>query len=134
MDKRFFDSAKQDNSILAAVFSKPFTSYQHILDRYILLTSELAASKQAADQNDTQLQRKHIKQAVDLLTEVRYSAQSDVTDHLPYDIDRLYDHMQQRLLESYQLNTSDGVGEVIEIIAVLQTGLETVSKSFFDKL
>jgi len=111
----------------------PFTSYQHILDHFILLTSELMASKQADSQNDIHLQRMHIKQAVDLLTEVRYNAQPDVADSLPYDIDRLYDHMQQRLLDSYQLNTSGGVDEVLEIVAVLQTGLESVTKSYFDK-
>lgn len=132
MDKPFFEQHRPSKSI-PPIALKSYASCQHLLELYKDIALVLSRVKSASACHDGSLAATSIKQAIDLLNEVRYSVQSPMTAEFPYNIDHLYEHIQKSLLEYHLHKNDNSLDEVIEIMAIMQSGLEAVTQSFFDK-
>lgn len=78
--------------------------------------SNLEKARVAMEQNDIEIRGRSITKAVDILVELRVSLNHEKGGEIAENLDVLYLHMQERLLEIHQYG---GVEKLKEVVALL---------------
>ncbi len=88
----------------------------------------LAVAHGAMDRGDIELRGAATTKALNILSGLRDSLDLKVDSNLPYDLDRLYDYMQRRLLEAHAQNDPEALSEVSELLRTLKSGWDGIAE------
>jgi flagellar protein FliS len=72
--------------------------------------------------------------AINIISGLRDSLNPSVDSNLPYDLDRLYDYMQRRILEAHAQNDVAALSEVVELLRTLKSGWDGIANPGVDSL
>lgn len=87
----------------------------------------LAAAKGAIEREDIATKGAVITRAINIISGLRDSLDSKVNSDLPYNLDRLYDYMQRRLLQANSENDLQIIEEVVELLQTLKSGWDQMT-------
>jgi flagellar secretion chaperone FliS len=90
-----------------------------------LLTS-LVEARTAILEGDYQLKGQKISKSLSIILTLRESLDVNVESDLPYNIERLYDYMQRRLLDVNQSMDVAVIDEVVELVVTLKSGWDQI--------
>lgn len=86
----------------------------------------IAEARGATLREDIAAKGQMVTKAVNIISALRDSLNMDVGNELPYDLERLYDYMQRRLLEAHARNKVEWLEEVAELLQTLKSGWDEI--------
>lgn len=89
--------------------------------------SAIAEAQGAMGRGDIVLKGERITRAVNIVSGLRDSLKPGGGSQLPYELDRLYDYMQRRLIEAHAQNEITGLIEVAELLATIKSGWDDIN-------
>ncbi len=94
------------------------------------LITSLTEVKVAIANGDLKLKAEKVSKAISILSALRESLKDDGSSDIAYNLDRLYDYMQRKIISVNQSLNPDDVDEVIELVVVTKSGWdEALSRS-----
>jgi flagellar protein FliS len=88
----------------------------------------LAVAQGAMDRGDIESRGAAITKALNILSGLRDSLNPAAGSSLPYDLDRLYEYMQRRLLEAHAQNQAEGLSEVADLLRTVKSGWDGIAE------
>lgn len=87
----------------------------------------LTDARAAMARDDIEARGLMISKAVNIIAGLRDSLNLDVKDELPYELDRLYEYMQRRVMQAHSDNDEQALEEVVELLLTLKSGWDGIS-------
>jgi len=89
--------------------------------------SAIAEAQGAMSRGHIVVKGERITRAINIVSGLRDSLKPEGENTLPYDLDRLYEYMQHRLLEAHAQNEGAGLVEVSELLLTIKSGWDDIS-------
>ncbi len=88
----------------------------------------LARAQGALERNDQQLKGDELTKAIEIVGGLRNALDMEEGE-LPYNLDRLYEYMQLKLVDANRLNDSNLIVEVVGLLQTLKGGWDGIQPS-----
>lgn len=102
-------------------------SHELIVLLYEGCLEKLAEAKLAIFQKKNDKKHEAIQRAVDIISGLRASLNKNMDHELPYNLDRLYAYMQERLLQADINNDLLLIDEVLDLVTTIKTGWDSIA-------
>jgi len=90
--------------------------------------TNISAAKGAVQRNDTADKCRKISHTLDIISSLRDCLDKNSQHELPYNLDRLYEYMQNQLLRANLDNDIAILDEISELIGTIKSGWEGIEE------
>ncbi|MAZ88252.1 MAG: flagellar export chaperone FliS [Cellvibrionaceae bacterium] len=93
------------------------------------LITSLTAVKVAIGRGDLKAKADKISNAISILSALRESLNDDGGAEITYNLDRLYDYMQRKIITANQSLNVEDIDEVVELVVIIKSGWDEALSS-----